>query len=87
MTDIPVRRAVSIAVVLMIAAVGLLLVAVSHWRVGVAVLGLSALVGGAARLVLPDAALGVLAVRSRVFDTAFMLALGASFEALAIWKF
>lgn len=87
MTDAPVRRTVSIAVVLAVAAAGLLLVAASHWRSGVAVLGLSALVGGTVRLGLPDAALGVLAVRSRVFDAAFMLTLGVAFEALAIWKF
>lgn len=87
MTGIQVRRAISITVVLVIAAIGLLLVAMSHWRSGVGVLGISALVGGAARLVLPDAALGVLAVRSRMFDAAFMLTLGVAFEALAIWKF
>ncbi len=87
MTDFPIRRAVSITAVLAIAAIGLLLVASSHWRSGVAVVGLSALVGGAARLVMPDATLGVLAVRSRMFDSTFMLTLGAAMEVLAIWKF
>lgn len=87
MTAVPLRRAASIAVVLAIAVGGLLLVAASHWRSGVAVLGLSALIGGALRAVLPDSALGVLAVRSRVLDSVFMLGLGVAFEVLAIWKF
>lgn len=80
-----VRRAIPITVVLVIALVGLLLVATAHWRRGSTLLGLAALVAAGLRAFVADSSLGVLAVRSRPFDVAFLVALAAGFAVLVIW--
>jgi hypothetical protein len=67
---------VPITVVLVIAAVGLLLIAFTHWRRGAAVLGIAAWVGALLRLTVRDAAIGPLGVRGRVFDVVFFACLG-----------
>lgn len=64
------------SVVLLIAAIGLVLIAFTHWRRGAAVLGLAAWVGALLRLTVREAAIGPLGVRGRVFDVAFFAALG-----------
>lgn len=86
MISAKVRRALPISVVLVIAVAGLLLVATAHWRRGSALLGVAALIGAGLRAFLPDAAVGVLAVRSRSFDVTFMLALAAGFAVLVLWQ-
>lgn len=78
------RRAIPITVVLLIAAIGLLLFATAHWRRGSVLLGVSALVGAGLRAFVPDALVGVLAVRGRTFDVLFLLVLAASFAALVV---
>jgi len=78
------RRAIPITVVMLIAAIGLLLFATAHWRRGSVLLGVSALVGAALRAFVPDALVGVLAVRGRTFDVLFLLVLAASFAALVV---
>jgi hypothetical protein len=63
---------------------GLVLAMTSDWRMGTVVCGLAALAAAAARLSLPSAQVGALAVRSRVFDTVVLGALGAGIVALAL---
>lgn len=69
-------RAVPVSVVLVIAAVGLLIIALGHWRRGAAVLGVAAWVGALLRLTVRDSAIGPLGVRGRPFDVTFFAALG-----------
>lgn len=61
--------------VLLVAVVGLLLVAGGHWRRGAAVLGAAAGVAAVLRLVVPDGLIGPLGVRGRTFDVVFLAAL------------
>ena len=61
--------------VLLIAAAGLILVALGHWRRGAAVLGVAAWAGAVLRLTVPDAAIGPLGVRGRLFDVVFFAVL------------
>jgi hypothetical protein len=65
-----------VSAVLLIAAIGLVLIAFTHWRRGAAVLGLAAWVGALLRLTVREAAIGPLGVRGRAFDVAFFAALG-----------
>ena len=65
-------RQLPLLAVLVVVAVGLLLVTVERWRLGLVVVGL-ALVGGAVlRLLLPVRRVGFLAVRSRVTDVVLL---------------
>jgi hypothetical protein len=57
-------------------AFGYLLVQPGHWRRGTAAIAVVVLVAGLARLVLPAARVGSLAVRSRAVDTVIYLVLG-----------
>lgn len=79
--DKRVVRALPITVVLALVVIGLLLVATDHWRRGAATFAVAATVAAALRLFLPVARVGVLAVRSRAFDVAFLLLLAAAFGA------
>jgi len=63
---------------------GLLLVAVGPWRVGVGLGGVSFVVAGAGRMVLTEDAAGLLRVRRRWFDAAWMMFLGVSLTVLAM---
>jgi len=72
------------ALVLGIAAVGMLRVLTEHWREGVALLAGSLLVAAVLRVVLPDDRAGVLAVRSRVIDVALYVGFGLVTLALAV---
>ena len=65
--------------VVLIAAVGLILVASGHWRRGAAVLGAAAWAGALLRLTVRDSAIGPLGVRGRVFDVFFLVACGLLF--------
>ncbi len=70
--------------VVAVAAAGLVLVSVGHWRQGTVVIGGAMLVGAGLRLLLPSRRAGSLVVRSRPFDTGLLLFLGLATIALAI---
>lgn len=69
---------------LAVVAAGLLLVAMDHWRIGVATVGAAFCVGAALRLVIPVRDAGMLRVRGRWFDISWTLLLGTALIALAI---
>ena len=66
-----------LAVVILAVGVGLALVAVQQWRVGLVVMGLALVLAGLLRLLLPVRRIGFLAVRSRPVDITLMLGAGA----------
>jgi hypothetical protein len=69
-------RQLPLLAVLVVVAIGLLLVTIDHWRLGLVVVGL-ALVGGAVlRLLLPVRQVGFLAVRSRPTDVVLLAGTG-----------
>ena len=68
-----------LAVILVAAA----LVISDRWRRGATVFGVATLLAGACRAVLTDDQVGLLAVRSRTFDTAALLTVGSIIVALA----
>jgi hypothetical protein len=69
-------RQLPLLAVLVAVAVGLLVVAVDRWRLGLVIVGL-ALVGGALlRLLLPVRRVGFLAVRSRTTDVVLLAGTG-----------
>ncbi len=75
MVDRRLVRAIPLTLVMVVAGIGLLLIAAGHWRRGAAVLGASAGVGAILRLVVREGDVGPLAVRGRTFDVAFLGAL------------
>ena len=82
----PVRRPwgeLPIALVLLVAAGGLTAITLGHWRRGMFLVGLAALVGALLRLVLRSRDAGLLVVRSRVFDVLALGAIGAAVMILA----
>jgi hypothetical protein len=77
----PVRRPLGelpIALVLLVAGGGLAGITLGHWRRGMFLVGLAALVGALLRLVLRSRDAGLLVVRSRVFDVIALGAIGAA---------
>lgn len=62
----------------------LLLIVTGSWRTGTLVIGASFLGASAARLVVPDPQSGMLRVRGRAFDVAWMGFLGGALVALAL---
>jgi hypothetical protein len=79
-------RSLPVAAVLVVAAVGLVLIATDHWRRGATALGAAAALAAVLRLVVPERWIGVLAVRSRVFDVAFALVLAVGFTVLVLQR-
>ncbi len=69
---------------LVVVAAGLVLLAAGSWRIGVAVVGGSFVVGAVARLVVPVEHTGMLRVRSKIFDMTWMTLLGVSLVLLAL---
>lgn len=65
-------------------AVGVGLVVLGPWRLGLSVVGGALLVGAVTRLVLPRTEAGMLGVRSRAVDVLTMTAVGAALVALAV---
>jgi len=65
-------------------AVGLGIVVVASWRIGLIVLGSGLLVGGLARLVIPENDAGMLRVRRKWVDAALMTVVGATIVTVAI---
>ncbi len=78
------RRAIPITLVIATIVVGVAIVAADRWRLGSAVLAGAAALGAVLRLVLPTTAVGVLAVRSRLFDTAVFVAIAALLAGMAL---
>ena len=77
-------RQLPLLAVLVVVGVGLLLVTVERWRLGLVVVGL-ALVGGAVlRLLLPVRRVGFLAVRSRPTDVVLLAGTGVALTAIAL---
>lgn len=59
------------------------LIALDRWRRGASVLGAAVLLAAICRLVLPEARVGLLAVRSRGFDVTALTAVGTAIVVLA----
>ena len=78
-----VARALPVTACLVVVVAALALTAFEHWRRGAATLAVAAGLAAVLRLVLPDRAVGTLAVRSRRFDVVFLLVLTALLTALA----
>jgi hypothetical protein len=77
----PVRRPfgeLPIALVLLVAVGGLTAVTLGHWRRGMFLVGLAALVGAVLRLVLRSRDAGLLVVRGRVFDVIWLASTGVA---------
>lgn len=67
----------------LLALVGLVLVAVGLWRAGIIAMGLAFVAGAIARAVVPIAHTGMLRVRGKFFDVCWMATLGVSLIILA----
>jgi hypothetical protein len=80
----PALRELPLVVVLTAAAVGLIVVALHHFRWGNLILGGSLLMAALMRLVLPTRQAGLLAVRSRFTDALTMSLLGGSLMLLTV---
>ena len=65
-------------------AAGLAGMALDHWRKGLATIGVAAVLAALFRAVLPPRRAALFVVRSRPFDTAVLLFLGAAILVLAI---
>ena len=63
---------------------GLVIVAMSHWRAGSTLIGLSITAGGLLRL-MPQRRVGLLAVRNRALDAVVLLGIGIGITVLAWW--
>lgn len=77
-------RSIPITIVLAIVVLGLVLIALAHWRRGTVALALAMLLAGVLRMLLSERVIGVLAVRGKVFDVVFYGFVGATMLALAI---
>ena len=64
-------------------AVGLVIVTIGEWRLGIRVAGGSLLFGAVARLLLPSHHAGMLAVRNRWFDSVLLSGIGIGLVVLA----
>jgi hypothetical protein len=69
--------------VLVATIVGVVVVALGEWRAGLTTIGVAVLVGGVARLLLPDASAGMLGIRRKLIDVLTLLALGGALVVLA----
>ncbi len=69
--------------VLFSAVVGVVLVTLGPWRLGLTLMGVALLAGGAGRLALPQDASGMLRVRRKAVDVVTLLALGVALVVLA----
>lgn len=78
-----VSRDLPLLVVLAGFAAGVTLVGLHYWRKGLFVTGLSLLLGGFLRMVLPTRRAGALAVRSRTADVVTLAVFGAAVVLMA----
>lgn len=78
------KREWALGLVLVVLAVGLLTVAFGYWRRGAECVGVAVILAMMLRLVLPTHAVGMLAVRGRIFDAVTMLLIGGAVIVLSI---
>jgi Protein of unknown function (DUF3017) len=78
------KREWALGLVLAVLAVGLLTVAFGYWRRGTEYVGVAVVLAMTLRLVLPTHAVGMLAVRGRIFDAVTMLLIGGAVVVLSI---
>ena len=71
-------------IVVATALTGLAITVLGAWRTGVVWMGISLLVGGAARLVLPERKAGMLRVRRKTSDVVMLLLAGIALIVLAV---
>lgn len=76
-------RALPITAVLALIVAGLVLAILDHWRRGSVALAAGAALAAVLRLILPARLAGVLAVRSRRFDVAFLILVTALLVVMA----
>jgi hypothetical protein len=77
-------RQLPLLAVLVTVGVGLLLVTFDHWRRGLVVVGLTLVVAGLLRLLLPVRRVGFLAVRSRPTDVLLLVGSGVVLTVLIL---
>jgi hypothetical protein len=77
-------RQLPLLAVIVAVGVGLAMVALEHWRRGLVVIGISLMVAGLLRLLLPVRRVGFLAVRSRPVDVVLLAGVGAAVVAVAL---
>ena len=63
--------------------VGVVVVALGEWQAGLTTIGAAVLVGGVARLVIPNANAGMLGIRRKLIDVLTLVVLGAALVVLA----
>jgi len=78
------KREWALGLVLVVLAVGLFTVAFGYWRRGTEYVGVAVILAMMLRLVLPTHAVGMLAVRGRIFDAVTMLLIGGAVVVLSI---
>ncbi|MDO5683356.1 MAG: DUF3017 domain-containing protein [Propionibacteriaceae bacterium] len=71
-------------VVVSIVVLGLVLIVIGYWRRGSVLIGAALCVGAGLRSFLPKDVAGLLQVRGRLFDVAFLLGSGAAIIVLAM---
>jgi hypothetical protein len=79
-----VLRQLPLLAVLVTVALGLLVVAVDHWRLGLVIIGLALMGGAVLRLLLPVRRAGFLAVRSRPVDVVLLAGTGLALAVIAL---
>jgi hypothetical protein len=77
-------RQLPLLAVLVMVGIGLLLVTFDHWRRGLVVIGLSLIIAGLLRLLLPVRRVGFLAVRSRPTDVLLLALAGLALAVTAL---
>ncbi|MFD2090275.1 DUF3017 domain-containing protein [Blastococcus deserti] len=77
-------RQLPLLAVLVTVGTGLLLVTFDHWRRGLVVIGLTLVVAGVLRLLLPVRRVGFLAVRSRPTDVVLLTGAGLALTVIAL---
>jgi hypothetical protein len=77
-------RQLPLLAVLVMVGVGLVLVTFDHWRRGLVVIGLSLIIAGLLRLLLPVRRVGFLAVRSRPMDVVLLAVAGLALAVTAL---
>lgn len=82
-TSRDVRRQVPILIVAGVILVAVIFVAADRWRRGAFVFGSATLLAAGIRFLLPEEQVGVLAVRSRTFDSVALFTLGTAIVWLA----
>ncbi|MBM7414153.1 putative neutral ceramidase superfamily lipid hydrolase [Rhodococcus sp. PvP016] len=78
------RRSIPVVAVVLVIVVAVALVLADRWRRGAFVFGVATLIAAACRLCLGSERVGILAVRSRAFDTFSLAAVGSAVVWLAV---